>query len=518
MHLTTFARTRLVRYAVVMLMMLGKAASAQGLPPVWQNWLNQLTSSGYGIVQGSSTLTSVSYCQQVIVPVFGTCFNSDPGDPYVVPLVPVGNGYVDTLLGGFAAQKLSNGTVVGEDFRLDQTEAELIIVKLPPLAGYFSYQGYVFSRLASDYPYKVTPVPPDPSRAELYASYNNSINNTIIKAKTGLSFGEGYAAFLSTANSALSADMTTQFSAVGGDPSLILTDPIGSNVGVGLGANNDDFSMLLRYLVPSDPVAGNDWLNNAASNVLVYRIAQPASLNVTRYGNTPLQNRAYNTNETVYASDVTELSTLMKNWLKTQEKKNKFKIRKATATMTADANGAPTAGSVGPICIEKGHLCNGDEQDAIHWAVAIGALPDQRLFVMAGVNTAATNNTTSFGLALEDATIKTGVLTINQTNPAAAGFSTGTVTGSAELALKTLGLWSQASPALQNDAPNLYVQIFTRGCTAQQTYCGQTFTTVIPSTTIPFSDAISIFQRAYALPGYTGGPNPRYVIAPNAIF
>jgi hypothetical protein len=104
-----------------------RPAQAQGLPPVFQSWLSNLTSAGYGVTQGSATVTSVSYCETVIVPVFGTCFSSDPGDPYVVPLMPAGNGYIDRYFGGLENQVLPNGTVVGQAFRLDTTEAELVI-------------------------------------------------------------------------------------------------------------------------------------------------------------------------------------------------------------------------------------------------------------------------------------------------------------------------------------------------------------------------------------------------------
>jgi hypothetical protein len=495
-----------------------RPAQAQGLPPVFQSWLNNLTSAGYGVTQGSATVTSVSYCKTVIVPVFGTCFSSDPGDPYVVPLMPAGNGYIDPYFGGLENQVLPNGTVVGQAFRLDTTEAELVIVQLPPLAGYFSYQGYVFSRPISDYKHGVGVVSPDPARGDLYASYNNSVDNTDILTRSGLSFGGGFVAFITTPNSSIAADMTSRFASVGGNSNLLFVDPMGSNLNFGLGASSDDFSMLLRYLVPADPRAGSDWLNNAASNVLVYRIDQPASLSVVPYGSTPLRKRSYNTDETPYASNVAELTGLMKGWLAAQNPQHRYQSKQGVSTMKSDASGAYVSGSVGPVCIIHGALCNGDEQDAIHWAVSIGAVMANGLFVVDGVNAAATNDTTVFSFAVEDAKIKTGVLTISQTNAQAAGFSVGAITGSAETALKTLGLWAQASASLQNAAPNLFVQLFTRGCTAQQICCNQSFTAVIPSSALPYQDKIAIFQRAYAVPGYDSGPNTHYVSAPYAIY
>jgi hypothetical protein len=376
----------------------------------------------------------------------------------------------------------------------------------------------VFSRLISDYKNGVGVVSPDPARGDLYASYNNSINNTDILSRSGLSFGGGFVAFITTPNSSIAADMTSRFASVGGNSNLLFVDPMGSNLNFGLGASSDDFSMLLRYLVPADPQAGSDWLNNAASNVLVYRIDQPASLSVVPYGSTPLRKRSYNTDETPYASNVAELTGLMKGWVSAQNPQHHYKSKQGVSTMKSDAAGAYISGSVGPLCITHGGLCNGDEQDAIHWAASVGAVKANGLFVIDGVNAAATNDTTVFSFAVEDAKIRTGVLTISQTNKQAAGFSVGTITGSAEVALKTLGLWSQASASLQNASPNLFVQIFTRGCTAQQAYCNQSFTSVIPSSAVPYQHSIVIFQRAYAVPGSDSGPNTKYVTAPFVIY
>ncbi|MDE8344127.1 MAG: hypothetical protein POG24_09945, partial [Acidocella sp.] len=79
-----------------------------------------------------------------------------------------------------------------------------------------------------------------------------------------IGFGGGQVAIFSTANSALVADMTSRFAAVGGNPSLLFPDPIGSNALVGLTDTADDFSALFRYLVPADPTAAQTWLQNAS--------------------------------------------------------------------------------------------------------------------------------------------------------------------------------------------------------------------------------------------------------------
>jgi hypothetical protein len=112
----------------------------------------------------------------------------------------------------------------------------------------------------------------------------------------------------------------------------------------------------------------------------------------------------------------------------------------------------------------------------------------------------------------------TGVLGISQTNPAAAGFTNGNITGSAQAALTYLNLWSQASPQLQADAPNLWVQIFTRGCTASQTYCTQPWVTNISNAVLPLSHPMYIDQRAYVLPGQASSANDDYLLRYDAIY
>ena len=513
--MSRFRLNLLCIFVGILALLLPRRAAAQP----WQSWLLTLAQAGYTIEQGSAKVTTVSYCKNYIVPLFHTCFNSDASDPYVIPLVPVGAGYVDPYFGLVSATTLPNGTVVGQDYRLGQNEAVLLIVTLPPLAGYFSYQNYLFTRLIADYKNQNHGyLSPDPTRNVLYATYGNSINNTNIAQQSGLTLGAGQVAIISTANSALISDVTQRFAAVGGNTALLFPDPMGRNINFGLGSDADDFSILLRYLVPQSTAAGRNWLESAATNVRVFRLTEPASLAITPYPTDRLRPRAYNTDVSAYDADVTELNGIMEAWLATQENKASFAIEVTTPSMTANANGVPTSGSVGPFCIEHGGLCFGDQQDAIHWGGTVGAVAPGQLFILDGVNPASTNNTDVLSMNLEDASRGTGVVAISQTNPSATGFDNrGVLTGSAELALKTLGLWNSASSQLQADSPNLFVHIFTRGCTTGQTYCGSSFVSLVKAGQIPYLDKISLYVRAYALPNSPTGPNPHYVAAPYVI-
>ncbi len=496
----------------------GVTPAAAQVPTQWANWLDTLAADGYGVAQGAVVVSSANYCSQVLIPVFGTCFLNDPSDPYLSPLMPVGNGYVDPYFGAVSSQMQPDGSIDGQDWRLDTTEAELVIVNLPPQAAYFSYQSYAFTRLSSYYKKGTKQASPDPARGMLFATFTNSINNVDILNQSGLGFGAGTVAFITTGNAAIATDMINQWVAGGGDPTQIFVEQMGPNLGYGLDQDSDDFLTLLRYLDPMDPVASGNWINDAANNVFVYRIDAPASLGQTPYPAQTLLTRSLNMDETPYAGDISELSGLLKNWLATQEKKKTLFVKAASSSETVTPQGVVTKGSEGPFCIKNGTYCIADEQDtAAYRTMSVGAVPNNRLFVIDGVDHTVTNDATLVSLTLIDNTTNSGVLGLAQVNAAAAGFTSGTLTGSAVNALRTLGLWNQASPQLQNDAPNLYVQIFTRGCTTQS-YCNQPFTTVVPQAVLPYSHGIGVMERAYVLPGYTNGANPDFLVLPNAIY
>jgi hypothetical protein len=493
------------------------AAQADSGPTIWQTWLASLQSQGYGVTQGSAYEFTPAYCQQVIYPVFKTCFSSDPGDPYLQPLVPMGNGYIDPYYHNTST--LPDGTVVGQDYRLDTTEALLVILTLPPQAAYFSYESYLFSRPTSFYPNGYEKLSPDPTRASLFATFNNSINNVQVFRQSGLSFGQGTVAFITTANSTLTASLVDSFSAVGGNPSLLFTEALGSTLNPGLDQDNDDFSTVVRYSVPQSTSVGNHWRSTIATQMRVFRIDQPAGMAVTRYGTTPLSNKSFNADETSQAGDVAELSQLLQSWLATEENDSGVSVRTLAPSEKVSASGVIVSGEVGPYCIQNGTDCGADQQDsAAYWGGNVGTLAANQMFIVDGVNHSVTNNTTFMSLGAADASRGTGIASAAQTNSTAAGFTSGSLTGSAAQVLQDLGLYGQASPGLISDLPNLYVHIFTRPCDPALVYCSQPYTTTLPTSAVPLTHVINMTERAYVLPGFLNGANPKYLLDPDLIY
>ncbi|MDE8344417.1 MAG: hypothetical protein POG24_11440, partial [Acidocella sp.] len=343
------SRMRLVCVTLGLVTGLSASAMAQTPPTVFQSWLTSLSKHGFGVTQGSAVVSSVAYCNSVVVPVFGTCFLQDPNDPYIATLMPSSGEYVDPYFGQMDNQTLPNGGTGGSVFTLGTNEAEVTIINLPPQAAYFSYQGYVFTRPTNFYK-RVSQISPDPSRADLFASYSNSINSVDILKQSGLSWGQGTIAIISTANAALANALAKQFNAVGGSNNVIFTDPMGLNVHPGTDQTADDFISLMRYLVPANQTNSDNWLNNIANNMFVYRVDAPSGSASLLYATQTLLTKSYNFNETTYSSDVSELATIMESWLKTQESKPSYQIKQSGETEKVSQSGVILSGDVGFAC------------------------------------------------------------------------------------------------------------------------------------------------------------------------
>ncbi len=494
----------------------GGVARAQTPPPVFQSWLNSLQSQGYTVTQGSALEFTSSYCQQTIFPIFHTCFSSDPGDPYLQPLVPLGAGYQDPYYQNPIT--LPSGVQVGESFELDKTEAVVTLVQMPPTAAYMSYQSYLFTRPVSNYPNGVQTLSPDPSRAFEFATFNNSINNVDVLKQSGVGFGGGTVGFMTTANGTLMKNLVSSFVAVGGNPQLLFPDQMGSNLHPGLTSAADDFSLVVRYSLPQNETTGDLFRTNIANNMEVYRIHQPAGMSVARYAKITLDTKYYNADETSLASELQELSQLLQGWLATNENKPSAAIYKAAATLKVTTAGVMEAGELGPYCIQQGTTCGADEQDsAAYWGANPGPLAASQLMFVDGVDHTVTNNATFVSIGASDAHEGAGVAEAAQTNPTATGFTSGTLTGSAAQVLKDLGLYSKASSKLIQALPDLFVTIFTRPCSGP-VYCTAYYTTTLTTAEVPYQDNISITERAYVLPGYPTGANPDYLLDPYVIY
>ncbi len=486
----------------------------------WQNWVLGLNTQGYAVSQGTSWKIDTAGCAQITA-VFGNCFGNNAAAPYIVPQPPVGGGFIDPtyaspfLVGNPPASEPSNMV-----FRASNGEAIINVVNLPPQAAYFGYQSYVFSRLASLYsaiPPRATLAPPAvagnvDARYEIFGSLGNSINNIIIGNQLGSTpWDGGPVVFITTSNSQLADALKADAVAGGMDGKRIFVEPIGQNSLSGLTASSDDFLTLIRYALPKDNDAGNQWRSNSTRNVLVFRVGAPSSLPVQRYA-TPTYSAKLPTSEAVYQNSLNELAALLQNWLGSK-RGQPATLAAMTISAHVDSSFHPY-GLVGANCIATGNNCLGDSQDTDAYRLgSVGALSARQMAIVAGVNSTQTGNASYTSLAINDVETFTGVASLSQTNAAAVGFNSGSLTGSAEQLLTDLGLYDRTSAQLKNDLPYLYSAIVARSCSYTTRNC-----LAIGTADIPTNHHVSITQRAYIKPGQTTSADPDTMVNPVVIF
>jgi hypothetical protein len=120
---------------------------------------------------------------------------------------------------------------------------------------------------------------------------------------------------------------------------------------------------------------------------------------------------------------------------------------------------------------------------------------------------------------INNASNASGVAAASQTNPTAAGFDSGFLTGSAQQVLTALGITiPPGDTELTANIANFYVTFIARNCNnatiaAANAYCID----LMGSSLIPLADPISIFERSYVVPGRTAGGYPPAMVYPYII-
>ncbi len=260
-----------------------------------------------------------------------------------------------------------------------------------------------------------------------------------------------------------------------------------------------------------------------SSNVLVYKVTSP-NLAKSNYPPNQYTNHAFNNDETNLKTALSQLSELLKVYLeKNQSGTIEATISAIQATETNNSDGAPDSGLVGDICIQYGVNCYGDNQDTATYATLTDSaliLGPQETDFIAGVNHSVTNNNSYLSIGIYNASNQSGIASSSQTNKSAVGFSSGNLNDSAKNVLNKLGIIIPDSYSeLYANIDKLFVTFISRDCNNQtiavaNDYCIDLMgTSLLPSYTTP----ITIFERAYVLPGYTSGANVNYIIYPNII-
>jgi hypothetical protein len=500
--------------------------SAQTLS-YYQNWIKNLSSHNYTVVQGNVFLMVNTECP-IFVAIFDSCFAQNPASPYIIPQPPIEDSYVDPY---YAVQLETPGPDGLTDmfYRLGNNDALVTIISYPPKAAYLGYQSYVFTREISAYagitPPRPPTVSPDPSRYEIFGSIGNDVNSVIVQNQIGSApWGGTVVMYITTPNQNLAHALIANARRHGINPNSIFVEPVGSNVLTGNDASADDLATLIRYAVPESTSAAAEWQNALSSNVVVYKVTN-TDLAVSRFGANHYTAHVSNTDETGLTTALQQLAAVLQTYLAdTQTPSDTAASHQTEATSQDDANGIPIAGLVGSACIAYGVNCLGDNQDTSAYATLLNYVlllgPEETAFI-AGVNhsVASVNNNHYVSVAINNASNASGVGGASQTNPTATGFDSGFLTGSAQQVLTALGITIPPEDTeLTENISKLYVTFIARNCqnatiAAANAYCID----LMGRSLIPLEDPISIVERSYVVPGRTTGGYPPEMVYPYII-
>jgi len=486
--------------------------SAHGIG-LYVNLVNSLRSDGYAVAQGNVYLFSNSDCP-LFVSIFNSCFGNNPAAPYIIPQPPIGQSYVDPYYATELTTPGPNGSETNIDYRLGDQDALVALVSYPPKGAYFGYQSYVFTSETSNYsssdPLQI--LSPDPSRYEIFGSVGNDVNDILVQEQYVVPWGGRVAMYITTSNQEIANDLIHHAKTSGIDPNSLLVEPLGSNVNVGNGSSADDLITLMRYAVPEDPSAGSSWLANVSKNVKVYKVSKPSAA-IVAFPPNQYTSRTGNA-ETQLQPQLNELAGLLQTWLAGQTSAPEVVATEPMNKTTVDTPDGIPHGLVGADCIAKGTICAGDNQDTSTYAFSPKiTLSETDTVFVAGVNHNLLNNSSYISLDIYNASDAAGVASSSQTNPAAVGFNTGVLTGSAEAVLRELGLYDSASDLLKVALPDLYVALVSKNCSVARTYC----VSLDGDTLIPANGPINIYERSYINPGTTTGANPNVMVYPNVV-
>lgn len=285
-------------------------------------------------------------------------------------------------------------------------------------------------------------------------------------------------------------EMTDALERAGVSPSDIFTEPISPElVNVGLNHSADDLITYIRYALPEDKAAGDQWRKDLPLAILRVRDISPRPyhhpLEIPTY-----TDRKANFDETKkpIAHYLEKLQdAVLKMW--GQSESGTPVITFFSAYKYLDLLGQHCLGDPDPL---RGPMdCLGDTQDADYQISSSGVLDDNKVIAIMGTLSTETGNATYTSLSVNWFPELVGVLNIDDTD----------LKGSAKPFAKVLGHRSDL----------FYVFYVARDCTGL-TNCREVSTDLVPT-----GELVKIIQRNYVNPGSTNGPDPNYVLNPVAL-
>ncbi len=466
-----------------------------------QALINNLTAGGYEVSRGYFYLFGIDQCP-VAISVMGNCYGNNAAAPYILHAVPPWpEEYLDQST-RYAFGKVADG--YASIHRFDPREAVIILGNLPPIGRYFGYQTYLFTKKATiDYTdptylflmaggytemaNMLFSVSPNPDRLTMFNSIGNSFNNTIIERQATVAFNQERA-FITTPDQAMERNMKAALLAAG-VPSAnnIFVEPVSSDFRVGLTANADDYAGFIRYALPQDTDAGNQWRSNLPMVVLRVRDKNTARP-VEPYPSVALDARSANP-EAWLNTDLQNLVGAVKtDWGQGAAVSKNF----LDAQITVDL--------VGPHCYlnhgaDHGMNCLGDAQDTSYQISDPLSLDNNEVYAIVGTLQTETGNASYVNLSVYESSQLFGVLSIDDSK-----------------LVSTANRYSASA----GNTDKFYVYYLTRDCSRNVlTSAGACFS--ITYELIPRTKKIKLVQRGYVRPGTTRGPDSTLILKPYVV-
>jgi hypothetical protein len=477
--------------------------------------MNSLKKEGYEVARGYFKLYTQSDCPYSFE-VLRSCLGNNPAAPYVLPVVPPWpDEWVDPATAG-----LVGPTVEGYNasYRLDPHEAIVILGKLPPPADYFGLQTYLLSRLGewdeSSYQYQFvenyvpallgtffTKLPGNDERLQLWADLSNSINNVVIQNQSSAVWDQ-VRYFIITPNQRMDSVVRQALGNLNIPDSYVFTEPIPSDMTIGLGEEADDFLTVLRYAMPAD--GGSDgsrsdtWREDLPLVVLRIRDTRPSHISQ------PYPPVEFETRSSTTPAEITlkpDLVTLAKavctRWGQPCDLEGIEFDRRVPPLL----NLRVALSLTGPECVKVGMNCLAPTEDTAYFMSARLPLPADRVYAVIGALGTQTGNATYVGLGMNSSVTQLGFDNIDDD----------TLVGTAD-----------GYDVLNHG--RFFLQYFARDCSGLETLtAGSQCYSIgdkLPDCTDPTDMTCAMLVlsvRNYLFPGSQRGPAPALTLNPRVI-
>lgn len=474
----------------------GSTSQSNTLETLTNDLVSDLSAS-YEVATGYPELYTSADCDYTY-PVLKNCVANNPAAPYIIPIVPIWpNEYTDPALNNMLGptQEGTSGT-----FRLDPREAIVVFGTLPPAGRYTSLQTYVATRqgsydqsspayqtLAAQDPGFLNTLflklPQNPSRIESFSSVGNAINNVVIDRQSGASFGT-LKFFIITPDAGMDQALRSALGQLGVSSADIFTQPVSyTDMRLGLDVPADDFFSVIRYALPSDPNAGDDWRKTLPLSVLRVR-ENPSSTRAAQ----PFPAVGYDARSVIpeaeYGDDLNDLiGAICKRWGNCGQPVPLIDVQ------------APPINDIGPSCRQIGMNCIADGQDSPYYFSGDLPLDNGEIYAVVDALATETGNATYVSIGINDSARLLGVASVD--DPA--------LKGSAGAYASTV-----------NNTDKLFVYYLTRNCSGLESLTDGKCV-AITGDMVPPGVSIKLSLRDYVLPGTARGPDSAQLLTPMVV-